>query len=61
VPTEFDVEGSNEVINFLVDHFGEARCIECDVRAKDSHYSYGPFAVSAKIDRQKATILFPAP
>lgn len=36
----------------------EAGCIEGDVRAPDSHYSYGQFAVSAQIDRQGATILF---
>jgi hypothetical protein len=35
---------------------GEAGCI--DVRAPDSHYSYGQFAVSAQIDRRRATILF---
>lgn len=37
---------------------GEAGCIEGDVRAPDSHYSYGQFAVSAQIDRRRATILF---
>jgi hypothetical protein len=37
---------------------GEAGCIKGDVRAPDSHYSYGQFAASAQIDRRRATILF---
>lgn len=52
--TDLDVE----VINFFVEHFGEMACSEGDVRAPTAHCSYGPFAVSAKIDRQKATIFF---
>jgi hypothetical protein len=56
--THLDVEETNEVINFLVAHLDLPRCIEGDVRAPTLDYSYGPFAVSARIDRRRATIFF---
>jgi hypothetical protein len=58
VAADFDVEATDEVINFLVDHFGEARCIEGDMRAPTLDYAYGPFAVGATIDQRRAVIFF---
>ena len=46
------------MINFLVAHLDLPRCIEGDVRAPTLDYSYGSFAVSAQIDRRRATIFF---
>ena len=58
---DLDVEEPNEVINFLVEHFGETGCIEGDVRAPTSRYSYRTVRRECKNRPTEGHDLFPAP